>query len=109
MVARLRELFALCLLGAVAGWAAGLALSEPAGPPGAALIAYGAMTAFGCGYLAGSALRRRPPRGLPVRAAAAAALVALATKTAVPTLAEWAAVLVAAGVFGVAAGFARTR
>ena len=109
MIRRLTELFGMCLFGAVAGWTAVLAIREPAPPPATPLLVYGAVVSSGAGYLAGSALRGRRPGGLSLRAATVAAVAAVAAKSAVPSLAAWAAVLVAAAVFGAAAGLVRTR
>lgn len=108
VVGRLATLFACCLLGAVAGWAAALAVARPEPPPGATLLAYGALALFGAGYLLGSRIRGRAPAPLALRAAALTAVAALIGKTLVPALAAWVAVLVAAAVFGVLCGLVRT-
>lgn len=107
---RLAVLLAACLWGAVSGWAVALLAVLPAGAaPGAVLLAYGAVACFGAGYLAGSAARGRVLRPTAVRAAALTACLALAAKAAVPGLAAWVAVLIAAAVFGALAGLTRTR
>lgn len=108
-LAQLGTLFACCLWGAIAGWAAALAVARPEPPPGATLLAYGALALFGAGYLLGSASRGRAPRPLALRAAALTAAAALAAKALVPALAAWAAVLIAAAVFGVLCGLVRTH
>ena len=107
-IAHLGTLFACCLWGAVAGWAAALAVARPQPPPGATLLVYGAVALFGAGYLIGSRIRGRAPRPLALRAAALTAGAALAAKALVPALAAWVAVLIAAAVFGVLCGLART-
>jgi hypothetical protein len=108
-LADLATLFACCLWGAVAGWAAALAVARPEPPPGATLLAYGALSLFGAGYLLGSRMRGRAPRSLALRGAALTAVAALACKALVPALAAWTAVLIAAAVFGVLCGLVRTR
>lgn len=108
LAAQLATLSACCLWGAVAGWAAALAAARPEPPPGPTLLAYGVVALFGGGYLLGSRIRGRAPRALAVRGAGLAAVAALAGKALVPSLAAWAAVLVAAAVFGVLCGFVRT-
>ncbi len=107
--AQLGTLFACCLWGALAGWAVALAAARPEPPPGATLLAYGAVALFGAGYLLGSRLRGRAPRPLALRAAGLTAAAALAGKVLVPALAAWVAFLVAAAVFGVLCGLVRTR
>ena len=108
-LARLGTLFACCLWGAIAGWAVALAAAQPEPPPGPTLLAYGAVTLFSGGYLLGSWVRGRTPSVLALRAAAVAAIVALAAKALAPGLAAWVAVLIAAAVFGVLCGLARTH
>jgi hypothetical protein len=108
-LARLGTLFACCLWGAIAGWAVALAAARPEPPPGATLIAYGAVTLFCGGYLLGSWLRGRAPSALARKAAAVTAAAALAAKALVPGLAAWVAILIAAAVFGVLCGIVRTR
>jgi hypothetical protein len=113
MPTRLAALFGCCLLGAIAGWAAALAASQPrlleGEQPAPTLFAYGALALFGAGYLLGSSLRGRRPRAAALRAAWVAAGVAFAAKALVPALAPWTVVLIAAGVCGVLAGLVRTR
>lgn len=108
-IARLSTLFACCLWGAAAGWAAALAVAQPAPPPGPTLLSYGALTLFCAGYLGGSRLRGRAPGALALRAAALAAAAAVTAKVLVPGLAAWVAILIAAAVFGVLCGLVRTR
>lgn len=52
----LATLFACCLWGALAGWAVALAVAQPEPPPGATLLAYGAIALYGAGYLLGAAV-----------------------------------------------------
>ena len=106
--ARLATLFACCFWGALAGWAAALAVAGPQPPPGTTLLAYGALALFGAGYLAGSAMRGRVPSTLALRAAALTATAAVVAKLLVPALAAWVALLIAAAVFGVLCGVVRT-
>lgn len=77
--------------------------------PGAGLLIYGAAAWFGSGYLVGSTTRGRPPSRLDLRVAAVTAVLAFAIKAVAPSLAAWAAVLIAGAVFGVVAGVMRTR
>ena len=111
--ARLAGLFGCCLWGALAGWAAAIAVTHTevwsGAPPGPALVLYGAAAWFGSGYLLGSTTRGRPPRGSDLRVAGLTALLALSAKALAPALAAWTAVLIAAAVFGALAGLARTR
>jgi hypothetical protein len=107
-LARLSTLFACCVWGAVAGWAAALAVAHPEPPPGPTLLAYGALALFGAGYVLGSLLRGRAPGALAVRAAAVTAVVAVAAKLLVPALAAWVAFLIGAAVFGVLCGLVRS-
>jgi hypothetical protein len=113
MAARLAGLFGCCLLGALGGWAAAIAVTHPevwsGAPPGAALVLYGATAWFGTGYLAGSTARGRPPRRFELRAAGFTAVLAFTAKALVPALAAWSAVLIAAAAFGILAGVVRTR
>jgi hypothetical protein len=113
MAARLAGLFGCCLWGALSGWAAATAVTQPevwsGAPPSPALIVYGAAAWFGSGYVVGSTTRGRPPGSFDLRVAAATALLAFAAKVLVPALAAWTAVPIAAGAFGILAGVVRTR
>jgi hypothetical protein len=106
---RLGTLFACCLWGAVAGWAVALAAAQPEPPPGPTLIVYGAVALFCGGYLLGSWVCGRTPSRLALRAAAVTAATAVTVKLLVPGLAAWVAVVIAAAVFGVLCGVARTQ
>ena len=108
-VARLGTRFASCLWGATAGWAAALAVARPEPPPSPTLLIYGALALFCAGYGLGSWVRGRPPSAPALRAAALTAAVAMAAKALAPGLAAWVALLVAAAVFGVLCGLARTH
>jgi TRAP-type uncharacterized transport system fused permease subunit len=108
-IVRLGTLFACCLWGATAGWAAALAVARPEPPPGPTLLAYGALALFCAGYLLGSWIRGRAPSPLALRAAVLTAAAALTAKALAPGLAAWVAVLIAAAVFGVLCGLVRTR
>ena len=77
--------------------------------PGAALIVYGAAAWFGSGCLLGTTMRGMPPHRFDLRSAGLTAVLAFAAKGLAPALAAWTAVLIAAAVFGVLAGVARTR
>jgi hypothetical protein len=113
MMARLAGLFGCCLWGALGGWAAATAVTQPevwsGAPPGAALLLYGAAAWFGSGYLLGSTARGRPPRRFDLRVAGFTAVVAFTAKGLAPALAAWTAVLIAAAAFGVLAGMVRGR
>jgi hypothetical protein len=112
MPARLTTLFGCCLWGAISGWAVALAVVGPAlssqAGPGPALMVYGALACFGGGYLLGSTARGRPAPVWGLRAAALAGALAFVTKALAPALAAWTALLLAAAVFGVLAGLARS-
>jgi hypothetical protein len=113
MAARLAALLGCCLWGALGGWAAGMAATDPevwsGAPPGPALVLYGVAAWFGSGYLLGSTARGRPPSHLALRVAGFTAVLAFALKALVPALAAWTAVLIAGAVFGVVAGVLRSR
>ena len=113
MAARLAGLFGCCVWGALAGWAAATAFTQPevwsGAPPGPALVLYGAAAWFGSGYLLGSTTRGRPPGRFDLRVAGITAVSAFAAKALVPSLAAWTAVLIAGAAFGVLAGVIRTR
>jgi hypothetical protein len=113
MAARLAGLFGCGLWGALAGWAAAMAVTHPevwsGVSPGPALLVYGAAAWFGSGYLLGSTARGRPPHRFDLRVAGITALLAFAARGLVPTLAAWTAVLIAAAAFGILAGMVRTR
>jgi hypothetical protein len=106
-------LLGCCLWGALGGWAAAMAATQPevwsGAAPGPALVLYGAAAWLGLGYLLGSATRGRPPSRFDLRVAGFTALLAFAIKALVPALAPWTAVLIAGAVFGVVAGLIRTR
>ena len=113
MAARLAVLFGCCLWGALAGWAAAIAVTQTevwsGTSPGPALLLYGAAAWFGSGYLLGSTARGRPPHRFDLRVAGFTAVLAFAVKGLVPALAAWTAVLIAAAAFGILAGVVRTR
>jgi hypothetical protein len=113
MAGRLAALLGCCLWGAIGGWVAATAATQPevwsGDAPGPALLLYGAAAWFGSGYLLGSSARRRPPSRFDLRVAGFTALLAFALKALAPALAAWTAVLVAGAVFGVVAGVIRTR
>ena len=113
MAARLTGLFGCCLWGALAGWAAALAITDAeiwsGAAPGPALLLYGAIAWFGAGYLLGTMMCGRPPGRFALRVAAITAAVAFAAKGLAPALAAWTAVLIAGAAFGVLAGLVRTR
>ena len=113
MAVRLAGLFGCCLWGALAGWAAALAVTDPeiwsGAAPGPALLVYGASAWAGAGYLLGTTMRGNPPGRFALRVAALTAAAAFAAKALAPALAAWTAVLIAAAVFGMLAGLARTR
>jgi hypothetical protein len=110
---RLAGLFGCCLWGALAGWAAAIAVTHPevwsGARPDAALVVYGAAAWFGSGYLVGSTARGRAPRRSDLRVAGLIAGVAFAAKALAPALAAWTAVLIAAASFGVLVGTLQTR
>ena len=113
MAGRLAGLFGCCLWGALGGWAAAIAVTNPevwsGAPPGAALVLYGATAWFGTGYLVGSTARGRPPGRVDLRVAAFTAALAFVAKALVPALAAWTAVLIAAAAFGILTGMLRSR
>ena len=113
MAVRLAGLFACCLWGALAGWAAALAVADPeiwsGAAPGPALLVYGAIAWFGSGYLLGTTMRGSPPGRFDLRVAALTAAAAFAAKGLAPAFAAWTALVIAAAVFGVFAGLIRTR
>lgn len=110
---RLAGLLGCCLWAALTGWAAALAVTHAevwsGAAPGTALVLYGAAAWFGFGYVAGRTAHGRPPSRFELRAAGLTAALALAAKLVAPALPAWAALLIAAGAFGVLAGVARTR
>lgn len=113
MALRLAGLFGCCLWGALAGWAAAIAITDSelwsGGAPGPALLIYGATAWFGAGYLLGTSMRGSPPGRFALRVAALTAAAAFAAKALAPALAAWTALLIAAAVFGVLTGVVRTR
>jgi hypothetical protein len=113
MAAPLAAVLGCCLWGALGGWAAAAAVTQPevwsGAPPGPTLVLYGAAALFGSGYLLGSTVRGRPASRFALRVAGFTALLAFAVKALAPALAAWTAVLIAGAAFGVVAGVIRTR
>jgi hypothetical protein len=113
MANRLAGLFGCCLWGAVAGWAAAIAVTDSeiwnGATPGPVLLLYGAIAWFGSGYLLGTTMRGSPPGRFALRVAALTAAAAFAAKALAPALAAWTALLIAAAMFGVLTGVVRTR